>query len=138
MGDSKFVYNARFVGRKHVDGPLNDFRLSEVVATFQSDVSKKAVQDEIRCNVEFSDRNLLVTFIKKDEGFESDTESSKSVESPAVEDKSVSAVDEKIIKDHVFRFNESGEDSYSSNSGGSDSETSDHNKSSSAASSATS
>jgi len=138
MGDSKFVYNARFVGRKQVDGPLNDFRLSEVVATFQTDVSKKTVQDEIRCNVEFSDRNLLVTFIKKDEGFESDTESSKSVESPAVEDKSVSAVDEKIIKDHVFRFNESGEDSYSSNSGGSDSETSDHNKSSSAASSASS
>jgi len=138
MGDAKFVCNARFVGRKQVDGPLNDFRLSEVVATFQTESSKKSVHDEIRCNVEFSDRNLMVTFIKKDEGFESDTESSKSIESPAAEDKSVSAVEEKIIKDHVFRLNESGEDSYSSNSGGSDSETSDHNKSSSAASSASS
>ena len=140
MADNKFVYNARFVGRRAVDGPLNDFRLSEVVAAFQTEGNnKKTVQDEIRCNVEFSDKNLLITFIKKDEGFESDTESSKSVEpggEAGAADKSVSAVDEKIIKDHVFRFSESGgEDSYSSNSGGSDSETSDHNKSNSAASS---
>ena len=144
MGDSKFVYNARFVGRKPVDGPLNDFRLSEVVAGFQGDVTKKTLSpDEIRCNLEFSDKNLLVTFIKKDEGFESDTESAKSVENQpvtavnATEDKS--GVDEKIIKDHVFRFSEpGGDDSYSSNSGGSDSETSDHNKSSSGTSSASS
>ena len=130
MGDNKFVHNARFVGRKAVDGPLNDFCLSEVVATFQ-DEKKATVPAEVRCNVEFSERNLLVTYIKKDEGFESDTESANSVEPK--EEKSSSAVDEKIIKDHVFRF---GEDSYSSNSGGSDSETSDHNKSTSAASSA--
>ena len=146
MGDSKFVYNARFVGRKPVEGPLNDFRLSEVVAGFQGDVSKTRAtcSDEIRCNLEFSDKNLLVTFIKKDEGFESDTESAKSVENQPVvtavnptEDKS--GVDEKIIKDHVFRFSEpGGDDSYSSNSGGSDSETSDHNKSSSGTSSASS
>lgn len=149
MADSKFVYNARFVGRKLVDGPLNDFRLSEVVAVFQNvepGVKKEVGQsDEVRCNVEFSDRNLLITFIKKDEGFESDTESAKSVETPdsgitKETDKAVvSGSEEKIIKDHVFRFSESGgEDSYSSNSsGGSDSETSDHNKSSvSAASSA--
>jgi len=127
-----------------VDGPLNDFRLSEVVAGFQGDVTKKTLSpDEIRCNLEFSDKNLLVTFIKKDEGFESDTESAKSVENQpvtavnATEDKS--GVDEKIIKDHVFRFSEpGGDDSYSSNSGGSDSETSDHNKSSSGTSSASS
>lgn len=150
MAESKFVYNARFVGRKYVDGPLNDFRLSEVVEelkTSDESVKKKVGQaDEVRCNVEFSDRNLLITFIKKDEGFESDTESAKSVESPgqnvaAESDKSnVSAVEEKIIKDHVFRFNEpGGEDSYSSNSSGSsDSETSDHNKSSVSATSSTS
>lgn len=86
MAESKFVYNARFVGRKLVDGPLNDFRLSEVVAVFQNvepGVKKEIGQsDEVRCNVEFSDRNLLITFIKKDEGFESDTESAKSVETP--------------------------------------------------------
>ena len=145
MAESKFVYNARFVGRKPVEGPLNDFRLSEVVSSFQAESSKKAgavVDTETRCNVEFSDKNLLVTFIKKDEGFESDTESAKSVEpstTVVTGDKSVS--DEKIIKDHVFRFTEpGGDDSYSSNSGGSgsDSETSDHNKSSSGTSSASS
>ena len=135
MGDTKFVHNARFVGRKPVDGPLNDFRLSEVVAAFHVDKKLGVGNDEVRCNVEFSDRNLLVTYIKKDEGFESDTESANSVEPK--EEKSSSGADEKIIKDHVFRFGESGgEDSYSSNSGGSDSETSDHNKSTSAASSA--
>ena len=69
-------------------------------------------QDEIRCNLEFSERNLLVTFIKKDEGFESDTESAKSLEVPAVAASKAdppgetgrSATDEKIIKDHVFGF----------------------------------
>jgi len=149
MAESKFVYNARFVGRKLVDGPLNDIRLTEVVAGFKTNelANKKGVEhhDEVRCNVGFSDKSLLITFIKKDEGFESDTESAKSVENAEAivaddPDKSdVSVVEEKIIKDHVFRFNEvGGEDSYSSNSsGGSDSETSDHNKSSvSAASSA--
>ena len=69
MGDNKFVHNARFVGRKAVDGPLNDFCLSEVVATFQ-DEKKATVPDEVRCNVEFSERNLLVTYIKKDIGGE--------------------------------------------------------------------
>ena len=134
MAESKFVYNARFVGRKPVEGPLNDFRLSEVVSNFQAESSKKTgalVDTETRCNVEFSDKNLLVTYIKKDEGFESDTESAKSVENnPAVVSGDKAVSDEKIIKDHVFRFTEpGGDDSYSSNSGGSgsDSETSDHN-----------
>ena len=138
MTDSKFVYNARFVGRKVVEGPLNDFRLSAVVSAFQTETEKAgAGQDEIRCNVEFSDKNLLVTFIKKDEGFESDTESAKSVDQQPVLDKSC-AGDEKIIADHVLRL--SGDDSYSSNSGSnSDSETcSDHNKSSSSATSSAS
>ena len=134
MADSKFVHNARFVGRRPVEGPLNDLRLAEVVTAFQGE-KKAVVVDEVRCNVEFSDRNLLVTYIKKDEGFESDTESANSVEPK--EEKSSAAADEKIIKDHVFRFGPGGgEDSYSSGGGGSDSETSDHNKSSSAASSA--
>ncbi len=70
------------------------------------------LKDEIRCNLEFSERNLLVTFIKKDEGFESDTESAKSLEVPAVAatkadppgETGRSATDEKIIKDHVFGF----------------------------------
>ena len=72
---------------------------------------------ETRCHLEFSDRQLTVTYIKKDEGFESDTESAKSVEPPSVvvaddedEDKPVSGVEEKIIKDHVFRYSESGKD----------------------------
>jgi hypothetical protein len=69
---------------------------------------------ETRCHLEFSDRQLTVTYIKKDEGFESDTESAKSVEPPAhaqVGDNDVAAaaaVEEKIIKDHVFRYSESG------------------------------
>lgn len=114
MGDAKFICNARFVGRTSVDGPLNDYRLSDVVSKLQQDNKLKKSQDEIRCNLEFSERNLLVTFIKKDEGFESDTESAKSLEPAAgEEEKSVSAADEKIIKDHVFRFNESGKKSIS-------------------------
>lgn len=130
MGDTKFVCNARFVGRRSVDGPLNDYRLSEVVA----ETRLKKGLDELKCNLEFSERNLLVTFIKKDEGFESDTDSAKSLEAAAAspEEKVVPSSEEKIIKDHVFRFNESGEDSYS---GSSDSETSDHNKTSSGSSS---
>lgn len=141
MGDTKFICNARFVGRTSVDGPLNDYRLSDVVSSLQEEAKlKKSSGDEIRCNLEFSERNLLVTFIKKDEGFESDTESAKSLEpggGEGVEEKSVPGTDEKIIKDHVYRFNEPGEDSYSSNSsGGSDSETSDHNKTNSASTSA--
>jgi len=110
MGDSKFLCNARFVGRSPVDGPLNDYRLSGVVSSLYQESKVKQHHEELRCNLEFSERNLLVTFIKKDEGFESDTESAKSLEPGAglgAEEKSVSG-EEKIIKDHVFRFNESG------------------------------
>ena len=149
MGDRKCQYDARFVGRKHVEGPLNDFLLSAEVAAFygapggvpgdKNDTSDTNVADEIRCQIEFSDKNLVVTFTKKDEGFESDGESFRSVENQkllASEEKPISS-DEKIIADHVFR--PSGpivEDSFSSTSVGSDSETSDHNKSSSGVSSA--
>ena len=145
MGESKCVYTARFVGRKHVEGPLNDYRLSAEVAGFyagppdavQGDTGP-GLQDEIRCHVEFTDKNLVVTFTKKDEGFESDADSFKSlsVENQKLsmsEEKPISS-DEKIIQDHVFRPGV--EDSFSSGSLGSDSETSDHNKSSSGVSSA--
>ena len=102
MGDTKFICNARFVGRRSVDGPLNDYRLSEVVASLQSEAKlDKVAAEEVRCNLEFSERNLLVTFIKKDEGFESDTESAKSLEAAG-------GGEEKIIKDHVFRLTEQG------------------------------
>ena len=68
---------------------------------------------ETRCHLEFSDRHLTLTYIKKDEGFESDTESAQSVGPPEEEEepdnnKTVSGVEEKIIKDHVFRYSESG------------------------------
>lgn len=73
----------------------------------------EAHHKETRCHLEFSERHLTVTYIKKDEGFESDTESAKSVEPPSSacleeDDKPVSGVEEKIIKDHVFRYSESG------------------------------
>ena len=142
MADTKVVYNTRFVGRKPVDGPLNDFRLSEVVTSLQKAGAGK--EEDTRCSLELGDKNLTVTFTKKDEGFESDTESAKSVENSAVAvagDKAVSGVEEKIIKDHVFRFEAGVDESYSSQPGsgsGSDSETSDHNKSSSGSSSASS
>ena len=60
----------------------------------------------------------MVTFIKKDEGFESDTESAKSLEvpSPALAgltppteppgEKGRAGTDEKVIKDHVFGFSD--------------------------------
>ena len=41
MGYSKFVHNANFVGQKVVDGPLNDFCLSDLVDAFQSDLKAK-------------------------------------------------------------------------------------------------
>ena len=44
MTDSKFVCNARFVGRSVVDGPLNDYRLSDVVNTLQEQSRAKKSQ----------------------------------------------------------------------------------------------
>jgi hypothetical protein len=65
--------------------------------------------------LEFTERHLTFTYVKRDEGFESDTESAKSVEPPSVLPSPVqqlevekTGVEEKIIKDHVFRYSESG------------------------------
>ena len=90
------------MGRRCVEGQLNDYRLSDVVNHLKEKQDLKTA-DEVRCNLEFSERNLLVTFIKKDEGFESDSESAKSL---GEEEKGGEG--EKIIKDHVFRFPEPG------------------------------
>jgi hypothetical protein len=73
-------------------------------------------QLETRCHLEFTERHLTFTYVKRDEGFESDTESAKSVEPPSsvlpspVQQLEVdkTGVEEKIIKDHVFRYAESG------------------------------
>ena len=89
--NTKYAQNARFVGRKPVTGPLNDLSLAHVVSELQAEARKSsqlsgnhhgpaAVAEELRCNLEFSDKHLLVTYIKKDEGFESDGESTKSNE----------------------------------------------------------
>ena len=81
-----------------------------------------------RCSLEFGDRNLLVTYIKRDEGFESDGESTKSNDVIAINDQESSCtnVEEKIIKDHVFKINPNVNSchdhlSSSANSSGSDS-----------------
>ena len=84
---TKYAQNARFVGRKAVTGPLNDLSLAHLVSDLQNNSSdplrsgpKQNSSEELRCNLEFSDRHLLITYIKKDEGFESDGESTKSNE----------------------------------------------------------
>ena len=88
---TKYAQNARFVGRKAVTGPLNDQGLAHLVADLQTgdplrgsgpNIAKQnsGNLEELRCNLEFSDRHLLITYIKKDEGFESDGESTKSNE----------------------------------------------------------
>ena len=77
---TKYAQNARFVGRKSVSGPLNDLSLAHIVTDLQSEARKSNPAEELRCNLEFSDKHLLITYIKKDEGFESDGESTKSNE----------------------------------------------------------
>ena len=68
-----------------------------------------------------------MTYIKKDEGFESDGESTKSNDAIAINDQesSCTTVEEKIIKDHVFKINPNDNChdhlSSSANSSGSDS-----------------
>ena len=88
---TKYAQNARFVGRNAVTGHLNDQGLAHLVADLQTgdplrgsgpNIAKQnsGNLEELRCNLEFSDRHLLITYIKKDEGFESDGESTKSNE----------------------------------------------------------
>lgn len=111
------VCNATFVGKKCEVTSLNDMGVSIAVG----DVKNHQDTQQTKCNIEFSDRNLLITFIKKDEGFESDGELE------------VLCAEEKIIKDHVFKYNKnaSSEDISSVNTSESECETSDHNISSS-------
>ena len=72
--NTKYAQNARFVGRKAVTGPLNDLSLAHVVSELQAEARKNqssnsvSASEELRCNLEFSDKHLLVTYIKKDEG----------------------------------------------------------------------
>lgn len=103
---TKYAQNAKFFGRKPVSGPLNDFSLAHLVSDLQSEVQSKQTTEELRCNLEFSDKHLLITYIKKDEGFESDGESTKSTENP--------------VKISVFNHNS--DDSSSANSSASDSD----------------
>ena len=77
---TKYAQNARFIGRKSVSGPLNDLSLTHIVSDLQAEARKSNPAEELRCNLEFSDKHLLITYIKKDEGFESDGESTKSNE----------------------------------------------------------
>ena len=82
---TKYAQNARFVGRKSVHGPLNDLNWSHLVSDLQTSLPQASTKtsnqnEELRCNVEFSERHLVLTYIKKDEGFESDGESTKSNE----------------------------------------------------------
>ena len=51
-------WNANFIGRKIVTGPLNDIGLSLVVTDLRA---AKACDDSVRCNVEFGDRWVLRT-----------------------------------------------------------------------------
>ena len=65
-----------------MDGPLN--YISKVVVAFQ-DEKIATVPDKVCCNVQFSE-NLLVTYNRKYEGFESKTESSYASSQQTVED----------------------------------------------------
>ena len=103
---TKYAQNAKFFGRKPVSGPLNDFSLAHLVSDLQSEVQSKQTTEELRCNLEFSDKHLLITYIKKDEGFESDGESTKSAENPV----------------KISVFNNLNDDSSSANSSASDSD----------------
>lgn len=118
------ITSARFVGRKIVHGPLNDIGLSRVVSDLRSEAIKTGAVtgSDIRCSLQFVDKSLNVTYIKKDEGFfESDGESSTKSSSIEEVHKSSShntSVEEKIIHDHVFN-NNAGSDSEASSGNGS-------------------
>ena len=66
MALAKYAFNARYIGRQSVRGPFSDSGLSEVVSELRSkSVTQppsglKSVHEEIRCNLEFCDKSLLV------------------------------------------------------------------------------
>ncbi len=70
---TKYAFNARYIGRQTVRGPFSDSGLSEVVSELRSSKSSqphhhstssglKSVHEDLRCNLEFCDKSLLVTF----------------------------------------------------------------------------
>ncbi len=106
------AWKTTFVGRKVVQGPLNDIGLSLVVTDLRGGSvnggnsngnggnGNRKGDDSVRCSVEFGDKSLSITYIKRDEGFESDGgESTNSSEAAARN----GGTEEKIIKDHVFK-----------------------------------
>ena len=121
--------NARFVGRKVLKGTLNDAGLSVVIQDLQKQRPK---QNDERCNLKISDKNLHVTYIKRDEGFESDGESSSKSSTNmvvgVVQPDASAGIEVKIIKDHVFNYHDKSQaspttsldDTSSANSSGSD------------------
>ena len=96
MSEVTQSYPALFLGRRVISGLIGDEKLKQLVAEISREYPKpssrtgselvsgsslqirKHAQDESRCNLEVADRHLHVTYIRKDEGFESDGESTKS------------------------------------------------------------
>eukprot|EP00096_Caligus_rogercresseyi_P014652 TRINITY_DN7168_c0_g1_i1.p1 TRINITY_DN7168_c0_g1~~TRINITY_DN7168_c0_g1_i1.p1 ORF type:complete len:552 (+),score=99.01 TRINITY_DN7168_c0_g1_i1:439-2094(+) len=74
MSEAPSIFNARFIGRRSVEGPLHDRALSQIV----SDLNKSPRDHP--CHLEWTESSLCVHyFAKKDEGFfESDGDSLKS------------------------------------------------------------
>ena len=70
MALAKYAFNARYIGRQSVRGPFSDSGLSEVVSELRSKsltqppsgsgLKSSSVHEEIRCNLEFCDKSLLV------------------------------------------------------------------------------
>ena len=96
MSEAKQSYPALFLGRRIISGLVSEDKLKQLVAEISSEYAKpltrgesdyvsgsrvqtaKPTNEESRCNLEVADRHLHVTYIRKDEGFESDGESTKS------------------------------------------------------------
>lgn len=79
------------------------FRLSST-SPQQKEKSNQASED-FRCNLEFFDRSLIISFVKKDEGFESDGESSTLPNGERMMPNSVesrnSGIEVETVKDHA-------------------------------------
>ncbi len=129
-------------------GPLNDAGLASVVSDLRKggggggsggsvildggNPKKSSTAADVRCHIDLGDRGVVFTFIRRDEGFESDGESStKSNENGGVANRgevsppSSALADEErvVVVDHVFIK----EDTSSANSSGSGSESDDNN-----------
>ena len=95
MSETSKSYPALFLGRRFISGLVSEEKLKQLASDIISEYSKsssrghtelvsrsgiqtKQTQEESRCNLEVADKHLHVTYIRKDEGFESDGESTKS------------------------------------------------------------